>query len=200
MRACALCRGLISAQGDFPALRYGGFAATRGCTPCAASRLSLHTHKNSTPAVGVCTIFAGFHFIREVIPIAIYHCNISIVSRGKGKSAVAAAAYRSGEKLTNEWDGMTHDYTRKGGVVHTEIMLPPHAPPSFSDRSTLWNSVELYEKAGNAQLAREIDAALPIELSREEQIRLVREYCSSQFVSRGMCVDFAIHDLSLIHI
>ncbi len=97
-------------------------------------------------------------------------------------------------KLTNEWDGMTHDYTRKGGVVHTEIMLPLHAPPSFSDRSTLWNSVELYEKAGNAQLAREIDAALPIELSREEQIRLVREYCSSQFVSKGMCVDFVIHD------
>ena len=89
---------------------------------------------------------------------------------------------------------MTHDYTRKRGVVHTEILLPPHAPPSFSDRATLWNSVELYEKAGNAQLAREIDAALPIELSREEQIRLVREYCSSQFVSRGMCVDFAIHD------
>ena len=116
------------------------------------------------------------------------------MSRGKGKSAVAAAAYRSGEKLRNEWDGVTHDYTRKGGVVHTEIMLPLHAPPSFSDRSTLWNSVELYEKAGNAQLAREIDAALPIELSREEQIRLVREYCSSQFVSRGMCVDFAIHD------
>ena len=129
-----------------------------------------------------------------MIPIAIYHCNISIVSRGKGKSAVAAAAYRSGEKLTNEWDGMTHDYTRKGGVVHTEILLPPHARSSFSDRSTLWNSVELCEKAGNAQLAREIDAALPIELSREEQIRLVREYCSSQFVSRGMCVDFAIHD------
>ena len=139
--------------------------------------------------------FCGFYYpIREVIPIAIYHWNIGIVSRGKGKSAVAAAAYRSGEKLTNEWDGMTHDYTRKGGVVHTEIMLPPHAPPSFSDRSTLWNSVELYEKAGNAQLAREIDAALPIELSREEQIRLVREYCSSQFVSRGMCVDFVIHD------
>ena len=167
----------------------------QGAAPLAPlTRLSLHTHKNSIPAFGVCTIFEGFHFIREVIPIAIYHCNISIVSRGKGKSAVAAAAYRSGEKLTNEWDGMTHDYTRKGGVVHTEIMLPPHAPPSFSDRSTLWNSVELYEKAGNAQLAREIDAALPIELSREEQIRLVREYCSSQFVSRGMCVDYAIHD------
>lgn len=138
-----------------------------------------------------------FHSVvagESIASIAIYHCNIGIVSRGKGKSAVAAAAYRSGEKITNEWDGMTHDYTRKRGVVHTEILLPPHAPPSFSDRATLWNSVELYEKAGNAQLAREIDAALPIELSREEQIRLVREYCSSQFVSRGMCVDFAIHD------
>ena len=126
--------------------------------------------------------------------IAIYHCSIKIVSRGKGKSAVAAAAYRAGEKLTNEWDGMTHDYTRKGGVVHTEIMLPPHAPPSFSDRSTLWNSVEQIEKSNNSQLAREIEIALPVELSREEQTRLVREYCSSQFVSKGMCVDFAIHD------
>ena len=96
-----------------------------------------------------------------MIPIAIYHCNIGIVSRGKGKSAVAAAAYRSGEKITNEWDGMTHDYTRKGGVVHTEIMLPPHAPPSFSDRSTLWNSVELYEKAGNAQPVSYTHLTLP---------------------------------------
>lgn len=173
----------------------GGFAATRGCTPCAAyAAIPAHPQKQYTRRWRLYH-FCGFYYpIREVIPIAIYHCNISIVSRGKGKSAVAAAAYRSGEKLTNEWDGMTHDYTRKGGVVHTEILLPPNAPPSFSDRSTLWNSVELYEKAGNAQLAREIDAALPIELSREEQIRLVREYGSSQFVSRGMCVDFAIHD------
>ena len=173
----------------------GGFAATRGCTPCAAyAAIPAHPQKQYTRRWRLYH-FCGFYYpIREVIPIAIYHCNISIVSRGKGKSAVAAAAYRSGEKITNEWDGMTHDYTRKRGVVHTEILLPPHAPPSFSDRATLWNSVELYEKAGNAQLAREIDAALPIELSREEQIRLVREYCSSQFVSRGMCVDFAIHD------
>ena len=173
----------------------GGFAATRGCTPCAAyAAIPAHPQKQYTRRWRLYH-FCGFYYpIREVIPIAIYHCNISIVSRGKGKSAVAAAAYRSGEKLTNEWDEMTHDYTRKGGVVHTEILLPPNAPPSFSDRSTLWNSVELYEKAGNAQLAREIDAALPIELSREEQIRLVREYCSSQFVSRGMCVDYAIHD------
>lgn len=126
--------------------------------------------------------------------IAIYHCSIKIVSRGKGKSAVAAAAYRSGEKLTNEWDGLTHDYTKKGGVVHSEILLPAHAPPAFSDRITLWNSVELSEKSNNAQLAREVEIALPVELSREEQTRLVREYCSSQFVSKGMIADFNLHD------
>ena len=126
--------------------------------------------------------------------IAIYHCSIKIVSRGKGKSAVAAAAYRSGEKLTNEWDGLTHDYTKKGGVVHSEILLPAHAPPAFSDRSTLWNSVELSEKSNNAQLAREVEIALPVELSREQQTRLVREYCSSQFVSKGMIADFNLHD------
>ena len=126
--------------------------------------------------------------------IAIYHCSIKIVSRGKGKSAVAAAAYRSGEKLTNEWDGLTHDYTKKGGVVHSEILLPAHAPPAFSDRSTLWKSVELSEKSNNAQLAREVEIALPVELSGEEQTRLVREYCSSQFVSKGMIADFNLHD------
>lgn len=190
--------GFISAQEFYPALRLAALPHTGDATlPLRQLALStlLCTCGNRTPCYASYSFSTSFiSAILEVIPIAIYHCNISIVSRGKGKSAVAAAAYRSGEKLTNEWDGMTHDYTRKGGVVHTEIMLPPHAPPSFSDRSTLWNSVELYEKAGNAQLAREIDAALPIELSREEQIRLVREYCSSQFVSRGMCVDYAIHD------
>ena len=190
--------GFIFAQGFYSALRLAALPQTGDATlPLRQLALStlLCTCGNRTPCYASYSFSTSFiSAILEVIPIAIYHCNISIVSRGKGKSAVAAAAYRSGEKLTNEWDGMTHDYTRKGGVVHTEIMLPPHAPPSFSDRSTLWNSVELYEKAGNAQLAREIDAALPIELSREEQIRLVREYCSSQFVFKGMCVDFAIHD------
>ena len=109
-------------------------------------------------------------------------------------SAVAAAAYRSGEKITNEWDGMIHDYTRKRGIVHSEILLPSNAPPNFQDRGTLWNSVEQIEKACNSQLARELEVALPIELSREEQVRIVRAYCSSQFVSRGMCADFNIHD------
>ena len=107
---------------------------------------------------------------------------------------MAAAAYRSGEKLVNEWDGMTHDYTRKGGVVHTEIMLPSHAPPEFADRSTLWNSVEEIEKSSTAQLAREIEVALPIELSRAEQLALVRAFVKDNFVDAGMCADFAIHD------
>ncbi|WP_442858617.1 MobA/MobL family protein [Acutalibacter sp. 1XD8-36] len=107
---------------------------------------------------------------------------------------MAAAAYRSGEKLVNEWDGMTHDYTRKGGVVHTEIMLPAHAPPAFADRSTLWNSVEQIEKSSTAQLAREIEVALPVELSRTEQLALVRSFVKDNFVDAGMCADFAIHD------
>ena len=107
---------------------------------------------------------------------------------------MAAAAYRSGEKLVNEWDGMTHDYTRKGGIVHTEIMLPSHAPPSFTDRSTLWNSVEEIEKSSTAQLAREIEVALPVELSRAEQLALVRAFVKENFVDTGMCADFAIHD------
>ena len=134
------------------------------------------------------------HEDRRKTVIAIYHCSIKIISRGNGKSAVAAAAYRSGEKITNEWDGMIHDYTRKRGIVHSEILLPSNAPPNFQDRGTLWNGVEQIEKACNSQLARELEVALPIELSREEQVRLVRAYCSSQFVSRGMCADFNIHD------
>ena len=126
--------------------------------------------------------------------MAIYHCSIKIIKRSQGRSTVAAAAYRSGENLINEWDGMTHDYTRKGGVVHAEILLPMYAPPTFQDRSTLWNSVEEIEKSRNAQLAREIEIALPVELSRKEQIRLVRDYAKNTFVAVGMCADIAIHD------
>ena len=126
--------------------------------------------------------------------IAIFHCPIQIIKRSIGKSAVAAAAYRSGERLVNEWDGMTHDYTHKGGIIHTEIMLPAHAPPEFQDRSTLWNSVEQIEKASDAQLAREIEVALPVELSPAEQLALVRSFVKDNFVDAGMCADFAIHD------
>ena len=126
--------------------------------------------------------------------MAIFHCLIKIIQRSRGRSAVAAAAYRSGTKLTNEWDGLTHDFTRKGGVVHTEIMLPAHAQPGFSDRSTLWNSVEMNEKSKNRQLAREIEVALPVELDRGQQLALVRSFVKDNFVDSGMCADFAIHD------
>ena len=190
--------GFISAPGIIALCRDWRLAPRQGnlhfpcdslrCLPFCVPHESEHLALQAIHFHGVLLTVSGGD------TIAIYHCSIKIVSRGKGKSAVAAAAYRAGEKLTNEWDGLTHDYTRKGGVVHSEIMLPPHAPPSFSDRSILWNSVEQIEKSNNSQLAREIEIALPVELSREEQTRLVREYCSSQFVSKGMCVDFAIHD------
>ena len=190
--------GFISAPGIIALCRDWRLAPRQGnlhfpcdslrCLPFCVPHESEHLALQAIHFHGVLLTVSGGD------TIAIYHCSIKIVSRGKGKSAVAAAAYRAGEKLTNEWDGITHDYTRKGGVVHSEIMLPPHAPPSFSDRSTLWNSVEQTEKSNNSQLAREIELALPVELSREEQTRLVREYCSSQFVSKGMCADFNIHD------
>ena len=151
--------------------------------------------RNRTPASGY-SVPCGLNTShrKEVIPIDFCHIPVSIIKRSEGRSAVAAAAYRSGTKLTNEWDGLTHDYTRKGGVVHAEIMLPAHAPRSFADRSTLWNSVEQIEKARDSQLAREIEAALPRELSREQQLALVRAYVKDNFVDKGMCADFAIHD------
>ena len=122
---------------------------------------------------------------KEETHIAIFHCTIKLVQRSKGKSVVAAAAYRSGTKMVNEWDGMTHDYTRKGGVVHAEIMLPAHAPPEFQDRAILWNSVEQIEKSKDSQLAREVEVALPVELSREQQLSLVRSYVKDNFVDKG---------------
>ena len=126
--------------------------------------------------------------------MAIYHCSIKIISRGKGKSAVAAAAYRSGECITNNYDGITHDFSRKRGIVHTEVILPSHAPREFSERSVLWNSVEKIEKQKNSQLAREIEIALPAELSQEQNISLARRFVKEQFVDKGMCADIAVHN------
>lgn len=126
--------------------------------------------------------------------MAIYHCHCKIISRGQGRSAVGAAAYRSGEKLYNEYDGIEHDYTKKGGVAYSEIMLCENAPKEYQDRQTLGNAVEKIEKGSKAQLAREYEVALPVELSREEQIQLVRDFVKENFVDKGMCVDFSIHD------
>jgi hypothetical protein len=126
--------------------------------------------------------------------MAIFHQTIQIISRGKGKSAVAAAAYRSGEVIKNEYDGVTHDFTAKRGIVHTEILLPDHAPAEYSDRAVLWNSVEKNERYKTAQLSREIEIALPVELNREQQISLARRYVQDTFVRAGMCADICIHD------
>lgn len=126
-----------------------------------------------------------------------FHFSVNIISRGKGKSAVASAAYISGEKIKNEWDGVTHDYTKKQGVISKEIYLPDHAPEEYKDRKTLWNSVELFEKNSNAQLARNFIISLPKELSIEENKKMIEEYIQTNFVKEGMIVDLAIHDESI---
>lgn len=126
--------------------------------------------------------------------MALYRCSFQNITRSKGRSAVAAAAYRAGEKVTNEWDGVTHDFTKKQGIVHTEILLPPEAPAEYKIRSRLWNAVETFEKSTKARLCRECLLALPVELSREQQIRLVHDYVEQNFVALGMCADVAIHD------
>lgn len=123
-----------------------------------------------------------------------FHFAVNIISRGKGKSAVASAAYISGEKIKNEWDGVTHDYTRKSGIIHKEILLPKHVPKEYYDRTTLWNSVEMIEKNSNAQLARNFIIALPKELNFKENTKLIEEFVREHFVSRGMIVDFALHN------
>jgi MobA/MobL family. len=115
--------------------------------------------------------------------MADYHFHGQVISRGQGRSAVAASAYRSGEKLLNE----------KGGVVSTEIMLCDNAPLEYMNRSVLWNAVEKVSSS-KERIAREFDIALPIELDREEQVSLVRNYVIDNFVKVGMCADIAIHD------
>lgn len=125
--------------------------------------------------------------------MALYHFHVGQVKRSAGQSAVGSAAYRAGEWLYSERYGEYSDYTRKGGVVHTEILLPPHAPRGYADRQTLWNAVEAAERGKNAQLAYSFDIALQNEFSLEENIALAREFLLDNFVSRGMIADFAVH-------
>lgn len=126
--------------------------------------------------------------------MALYHNSTKIISRSSGRSAVGASAYRSGEKIYNEYDGIDHDFSRKQGVVYSEVMLPQQAKEEFKNRATLWNEVEKIEKAKNSQLAREVEVALPKELSRAEQIQLVKSYVQDNYVKNGMCADINIHD------
>lgn len=126
--------------------------------------------------------------------MAIYHLEAKVVSRGKGRSAVAASAYLSCSKILNDYDGVQHDYTRKKGLVWQEVFLPENAPAEWQDRSVLWNTVEESEKAKDSRLAREFVVALPIELNKSEWQNLLTEFIQEQFVSDGMCADVAIHD------
>ncbi|MCL2291810.1 MAG: MobA/MobL family protein [Candidatus Bathyarchaeota archaeon] len=137
--------------------------------------------------------------------------DVKIIGRSSGRSATGAAAYRAGEKLhsvahasyqageklqgtVNKNDKITHDYTRKKGIVHSEIILPKNAPSKYTDRQTLWNAVELSETRKNSQLAREIIIALPIEFNLQEHLEVIRKYAKDNFVDKGMIADFAIHD------
>ena len=126
--------------------------------------------------------------------MAIYHMEAKVVSRGSGRSAVAASAYMSCSRMYNDYDGIQHDYTRKHGLIYQEVMLPPMAPPEWKDREQLWNAVEAAEKAKDSRLAREFVVALPIELDTDSNISLLRDFIQKNFVALGMCADFAIHD------
>lgn len=129
-----------------------------------------------------------------VMPIPCPHFKITIVKRSQGQSAVAGAAYQSGERLFSEYDQKTKFYNKKKELVHAEIMLPSHAPPGYADRATLWNAVEAVENQWNSQLARRIVLAFPVEVPKEQYLSMIKEFCQEQFVSKGMIADFAIHD------
>ena len=124
--------------------------------------------------------------------MSIYHCSIKNISRSSGRSAVACAAYRSGEELEDLETGITHDYRKKPGIAFAEIFLCKNAPERFQNREELWNEVEKIEKAADARLAREIEVAIPRELSLEEMKNLVAGY-AKMLTEEGMCVDAAIH-------
>ena len=130
----------------------------------------------------------------EVFKIAIYHFEAKMISRGTGRSVVAAAAYASCSKIYNDYDGMMHDYTRKHGCVYSEIFLPSNAPPEWQDRTELWNAVEAAEKAKDSRLARELIVALPVEIGLDKWKAILKDFISKQCVNKGMCADVSIHD------
>jgi len=129
--------------------------------------------------------------------MAIYHLNAKIISRSTGKSAVAAAAYRSRTILYDERQGMSFDYSAKEDLAYSEIMDPEHSPEWTKDRSKLWNEVERVEKRKDAQLARQIEIALPVELSLDQQKELVLEFVKNEFIGQGMIADLNIHSSSI---
>jgi Ti-type conjugative transfer relaxase TraA len=128
-----------------------------------------------------------------IADMAIFHFSVKIISRATGRSAVAAAAYRSASRLHDERLGRGHDFSNKAGVVHSEILLPGGAPERMRDREVLWNEVEATEKRKDAQLAREVEFAIPREMTKEQGIALAREFVTREFVERGMVADLNVH-------
>ncbi len=127
--------------------------------------------------------------------MAIYHLSVQVISRSKGRSAVAAAAYRSGERLRDERTGLLHNYTylRREGEIEAWIQVPAGSPDWARDREDLWNRVEACEQRKDSQLARDLNIALPVELSRERQRELIHGHIEEQFVKRGMVADVSLH-------
>ena len=125
--------------------------------------------------------------------MAIYHFSAKVVSRADGSSAVASAAYRAAERLSDERLGRDHDFTNKAGVVHSEIMLPEGAPDHLADRETLWNAVEAGEVRKDAQLARDVEFAIPREMNEADGVQLARDFVAREFVARGMIADLNVH-------
>lgn len=126
--------------------------------------------------------------------MASYHMCCKVISRGQGRSATAAAAYRAAERIYDRRTGLEHDYERKRGVVRSEVLLPRDAPELYRDRGELWNAVEAAETRSNSRLSREFEIALPRELCRDEQFELARGWAERELVSRGMCADVCMHD------
>ena len=125
--------------------------------------------------------------------MAIYHLRATMISRSTGRSATAAAAYRSAERIHDQRTGLSFDYRARSGVEHVEILAPEQSPDWVRDRAALWNAVERSETRKNSQVAREIRVALPAELDRAQRIALVRDFCQRSFVNRGMVADIALH-------
>lgn len=126
--------------------------------------------------------------------MAIFHFKVKIINRKSGRSAVASAAYRSGEKLVNEYDGLEHDYTKKHWIEYTEIMLPDCTPKEYKDRNILWNAVEKIEKSNMARLSREFEIALPVEQSQEQQIEVLQNFIKDEIIPLNLCADICIHN------
>ena len=156
------------------------------------SKAASKTEYNSRPFTK--SNLAGRSFCLGVMPSPCPHFKITIVKRSQGQSAVAGAAYQSGERLFSEYDQKTKFYNKNKELVHAEIMLPSYAPPGYADRATLWNAVEAVENQWNSQLARRIVLAFPVEIPKEQYLSMIKEFCQEQFVSKGMIADFAIHD------